>query len=91
MPGWYVNRRPSVTSTLRYSKAFCVPQHRTATPPFSKTTLAKPRYVLTTFASRGGLLPSVRALLDFLVRECAAQRTAADRSLGRGDLAMGDA
>ena len=36
-----------------------------------------------TFASRRGLLPSVRALLDFLVRECAAQRTLADRSLSR--------
>jgi len=35
-------------------------------------------------------LPSVRAFLDFLVRECAAQRIQADRSLGRGDLAMGD-
>jgi DNA-binding transcriptional LysR family regulator len=39
------------------------------------------------FASRRGLLPSVRALLDFLVRECAAQRMRADRSLGRSDLA----
>ena len=36
-----------------------------------------------TFASRRGLLPSVRALLDFLVRECAAQRILANRSLGR--------
>jgi DNA-binding transcriptional LysR family regulator len=40
--------------------------------------------VHATFASRRGLLPSVRALLDFLVRECAAQRMQADRSLGRG-------
>jgi DNA-binding transcriptional LysR family regulator len=47
--------------------------------------------VHATFASRRGLLPSVRVLLDFLVRECAAQRIQADRSLGRGDLAMGDA
>jgi DNA-binding transcriptional LysR family regulator len=47
--------------------------------------------VHATFASRRGLLPSVRALLDFLVRECAAQRIQADRSLGRGDLATGDA
>jgi len=39
-----------------------------------------------TFASRRGLLPSVRALLDFLVRECAAERLRADRSLGRRDL-----
>jgi DNA-binding transcriptional LysR family regulator len=38
--------------------------------------------VHATFASRRGLLPSVRALLDFLVRECAAQRVRADRSLG---------
>jgi DNA-binding transcriptional LysR family regulator len=38
--------------------------------------------VHATFASRRGLLPSVRALLDFLVRECAAQRLQADRSLG---------
>lgn len=37
--------------------------------------------VHATFASRRGLLPSVRALLDFLVRECAAQRIKADRSL----------
>jgi len=44
-----------------------------------------------TFASRRGLLPSVRALLDFLVRACAAQRIQADRSLGRGDEAIGDA
>ena len=47
--------------------------------------------VHATFASRRGLLPSVRAFLDFLVRECAAQRIQADRSLGRGDLATGDA
>jgi DNA-binding transcriptional LysR family regulator len=47
--------------------------------------------VHATFASRRGLLPSVRALLDFLVRECAAQRIQADRSLGRGDLAIGEA
>jgi DNA-binding transcriptional LysR family regulator len=46
--------------------------------------------VHATFASRRGLLPSVRAFLDFLVRECAAQRIQADRSLGRGDLAMGE-
>ncbi|THD60244.1 LysR substrate-binding domain-containing protein [Phenylobacterium sp.] len=45
--------------------------------------------VHATFASRRGLLPSVRAFLDFLVRECAAQRTRADRSLGRGDFATG--
>jgi DNA-binding transcriptional LysR family regulator len=38
--------------------------------------------VHATFASRRGLLPSVRALLDFLVRECAAQRLQAERSLG---------
>jgi DNA-binding transcriptional LysR family regulator len=44
-----------------------------------------------TFASRRGLLPSVRALLDFLVRECAAQRREADRSLGRGGPAAVDA
>jgi DNA-binding transcriptional LysR family regulator len=31
------------------------------------------------FASRRGLLPSVRALIDFLARECAAQRSRADR------------
>lgn len=43
------------------------------------------------FASRRGLLPSVRALLDFLVRECAAQRIQADRSLKRGDGTMGEA
>jgi len=45
--------------------------------------------VHATFASRRGLLPSVRALLDFLVRECAAQRIRADRSLGRGNLVDG--
>jgi DNA-binding transcriptional LysR family regulator len=38
--------------------------------------------VHATFPSRRGLLPSVRALLDFLVRECAAQRARADQSLG---------
>ena len=38
--------------------------------------------VHATFASRRGLLPSVRALLDFLVHECAAQRLQAERSLG---------
>ncbi len=37
--------------------------------------------VHATFASRRGLLPSVRALLDFLVAACAAQRSEADRSL----------
>ena len=47
--------------------------------------------VHATFASRRGLLPSVRALLDFLVRECAAQRMQADRSLRREGLASGDA
>jgi DNA-binding transcriptional LysR family regulator len=47
--------------------------------------------VHATFASRRGLLPSVRALLDFLVRECAAQRIRAEQSLGRADLATGDA
>jgi DNA-binding transcriptional LysR family regulator len=47
--------------------------------------------VHATFASRRGLLPSVRALLDFLVRECAAQRIQADRSLGRSGPAAGDA
>lgn len=41
--------------------------------------------VHATFASRRGLLPSVRTLLDFLARECAAQRIRADRSLGCGD------
>jgi len=35
-------------------------------------------------------LSSVRAFLDFLVRECTAQRIQADRSLGRGDLAMAE-
>jgi DNA-binding transcriptional LysR family regulator len=40
--------------------------------------------VHATFASRRGLLPSVRALLDFLVRECAVQRKRVDRSLARG-------
>jgi DNA-binding transcriptional LysR family regulator len=30
------------------------------------------------FPSRRGLLPSVRALVDFLARECAIQRTQAD-------------
>jgi DNA-binding transcriptional LysR family regulator len=46
-----------------------------------------PGIVHATFASRRGLLPSVRTLLDFLARECAAQRMRADRSLGRGDQA----
>jgi DNA-binding transcriptional LysR family regulator len=44
-----------------------------------------------TFPSRRGLLPSVRALLDFLARECAAQRQQAARSLGRGDAELEDA
>lgn len=35
------------------------------------------------FPSRRGLLPSVRALLDFLARECAAQRQQATDSLGK--------
>ena len=35
------------------------------------------------FPSRRGLLPSVRALLDFLGRECAAQRQQATDSLGK--------
>lgn len=35
------------------------------------------------FPSRRGLLPSVRALLDFLARECAAQRQHAANTLGR--------
>jgi DNA-binding transcriptional LysR family regulator len=43
------------------------------------------------FPSRRGLLPSVRTLLDFLVRECAAQRQQAARSLGRGDSELEDA
>lgn len=34
------------------------------------------------FPSRRGLLPSVRALLDFLARECAAQRHQASLTLG---------
>lgn len=34
------------------------------------------------FASRRGLLPSVRALLDFLAQECAAQRQHATDTLG---------
>jgi DNA-binding transcriptional LysR family regulator len=46
--------------------------------------------VHATFASRRGLLPAVRALLDFLVRECTAQRMQADRSLGHCDSPMGD-
>ncbi|MND36235.1 LysR substrate-binding domain-containing protein [Agrobacterium tumefaciens] len=33
------------------------------------------------FPSRRGLLPSVRTLIDFLARECAAQRQAIDESL----------
>ena len=37
--------------------------------------------VHTVFPSRRGLLPSVRALLDFLARECAAQRQQATDSL----------
>lgn len=35
------------------------------------------------FPSRRGLLPSVRALLDYLARECAAQRQQAAATLGR--------
>jgi len=31
------------------------------------------------FPSRRGLLPSVRALVDFMVRECAIQRAQADQ------------
>lgn len=37
------------------------------------------------FPSRRGLLPSVRALLDFLARECAAQRRAAQSVVSPGD------
>jgi DNA-binding transcriptional LysR family regulator len=47
--------------------------------------------VHATFASRRGLLPAVRALLDFLVRECTAQRMQADRSIGHGDSPLDDA
>lgn len=36
------------------------------------------------FPSRRGLLPSVRALLDFLARECTAARSAADQVTGGG-------
>jgi DNA-binding transcriptional LysR family regulator len=36
------------------------------------------------FPSRRGLLPSVRALLDFLARECAAQRRAVVHEGGEG-------
>lgn len=35
------------------------------------------------FPSRRGLLPSVRAFLDFLARECAAQRREATETLGK--------
>lgn len=35
------------------------------------------------FASRRGLLPSVRALIDFLVQECAAERALAGETVGR--------
>jgi DNA-binding transcriptional LysR family regulator len=34
--------------------------------------------VQAVFPSRRGLLPSIRALLDFFVRECAVQRQALD-------------
>ena len=36
------------------------------------------------FPSRRGLLPSVRAILYFLARECAAARLAVDRVTGGG-------
>jgi DNA-binding transcriptional LysR family regulator len=39
----------------------------------------EPGIVHAIFPSRQGLLPSVRALVDFLVRECAIQRAAANR------------
>ena len=38
----------------------------------------RPGIVHAVFPSRRGLLPSVRALVDFLARECAIQRTQAD-------------
>ncbi len=46
--------------------------------------------LLVSFA-RERLLASARAQLDFLARERTAQRIQADRSPGRGDLAMGNA
>lgn len=39
----------------------------------------EPGIVHAIFPSRRGLLPSIRALVDFLARECAIQRAAADR------------
>jgi DNA-binding transcriptional LysR family regulator len=41
----------------------------------------EPGIVHAVFPSRRGLLPSVRALLDFLAHECALQRAAANRIL----------
>ena len=43
----------------------------------------KPGIVHAVFPSRRGLLPSVRALVDFLARECAAQRGQAKKTVGR--------
>jgi DNA-binding transcriptional LysR family regulator len=42
-----------------------------------------PGVVHAVFPSRRGLLPSVRALLDFFVRECASEREAAAATIGR--------
>lgn len=50
----------------------------------------RPGIVHAIFPSRRGLLPSVRALLDFLAKECAAQRELASASFGQAgaDAAM---
>jgi DNA-binding transcriptional LysR family regulator len=46
----------------------------------------RPGIVHAVFPSRRGLLPSVRALVDFLARECALQRARADEIVPSGGL-----
>ena len=47
---------------------------------FSPTGRPRAGIIHAVFPSRRGLLPSVRALLDFLARECAAHRVRMGRS-----------
>jgi DNA-binding transcriptional LysR family regulator len=48
----------------------------------------QPGIVHAVFPSRRGLLPSVRALVDFLARECAIQRSQADKVVPPADGAL---
>jgi len=45
----------------------------------------RPGLIHAVFPSRRGLLPSVRALLDFLVDECAQRREQVERLMGQGN------